>query len=155
MERFFEAGRVGLGWNLGNCWSTGDAQTLADQVVDNIYGYYWFRWWIVMDEMPGDPDVDDNADSIILEYDGIDNDADWTTEMDDNDNGRPDHGEYSGDAGCDEPGEGVDDPYEFVAWNPYFNDVNGNGVRDPGENNYDNPFITIKEVSNNTGVVFE
>ncbi len=77
-ERFFDAGtQPPLNWSLA-------PQILANNILDYLYG---------SDEEAGDVDWDDNADSVILEHDGIDNDA---------------------DGAVDESGEGVDDPYEFV-----------------------------------------
>jgi hypothetical protein len=87
---------------------------------------------------PGEKEVDDDADSILYEYDGIDNDADWKAdEMDYNGNGRPDPGEYDEDKGCDEPDEGVDEPDEFIPWKPY---------PDDSGDTPDKPYITIEEV---------
>ena len=117
-----------------------DALETAQELADNIVTYYRYGF----EEVAGDYGFDDNADSIILEHDGIDNDADWTIAMDDNGNGRPDPGEYSGNAGCDEPGEGVDDPYEFVHWKPY--------TYVDGVTNADTPFITIEEIKQVTKI---
>ncbi|MBU1630640.1 MAG: helix-hairpin-helix domain-containing protein [Candidatus Omnitrophica bacterium] len=91
--------------SLGNEWEA--AQVLADNILIYQYG---------SDGEAGDNNFDDNADSVILGHDGIDNDAD-------------------GDV--DEEDEGLDDPYEFVAWKPY---TYVGGV------NADTPFITVEEI---------
>ncbi len=109
LEKFFYAGSPTQldYWDLGGVTT----QDLASRIVNYRYGSEDGQLVLPLEE-PGKDGEDDNADSIILEHDDIDNNAD---------------GQF------DEEGEGLDDPYEFVAWDQYDNDQ---------------PFITIEEIKN-------
>jgi len=112
LEDFLTVGENDLGWNLGSSNPT----QLAERIVRRRYGS---DNGTDSTKEAGANSADDDSDSIILLYDGIDNDADGDT---------------------DEFGEGVDEPDEFVNWNPY-------------QNGSDTPYVTIEEIKhvNNIG----
>ena len=103
-KNFLDAG----GWNLG----TSNSAQLANNLLAYRYG---------TDGYPGNSG-DDDADSIIVENDGIDN---------------------NGNGQIDEPGEGVNEPDEFVYWKPY---LDSSGI------NSDTPFITREEIQKVNGI---
>ncbi len=93
---------------------TGD----ADKILDARYGD---------SKLPGADTVDDNADSVVLDNDGIDNDGDKFTDYLDLDPG----------------GEGVDDPAEFYISRPY---TDSSGI------SADTPFVTVAEIVSLAGL---
>ena len=133
LKDFFQAGYDQLGWRFGSTPSPQE-QTLATNIVNYRYG---------PDGKPGIKDNlptvsgDDNADSIILEHDGIDNNANGI---------------------IDESGEGVDDPYEFVLWDqygddsPFITDEEIKNVTGIGTTIFDDikPYITVYSSDENT-----
>jgi len=100
--------------NLGQvCSDILSDQSKAADILNIIYG---------TDGCSGIADHDDNADSVILNNDGIDNDGDGT---------------------ADEGDEGVDDSAEFYIARPY---TASSGL------NADTPFVTIGEVVSLAGL---
>lgn len=99
----------GGGWNLhGN-----SSNTLAQNLLAYRYG---------TDGVAG-TSADDDADSIILGSDGIDN---------------------NGNGSIDESGEGVNEPDEFVFWEPYLDLSTGL--------NADTPFLNREEIQKVSGI---
>ena len=107
LKDFLTAG----GWNLGSMPSP-QQQTAANRIVYYRHGSPDDG---ITPKEAGEENEDDDGDSLILRYDGIDNDADGDT---------------------DEIDEGIDEPDEFVSWNPYYY----------GGVNYDTPYMTVEEI---------
>ena len=140
-------------FDINNAW---DIEPTGPYLKRGLTQYRYGCLSYDFDNVPG-TFGDDNADSVILATDGIDNDGDgitdnwvslnnggqWNFSTDDlNDDGEPTWGEPNVNMQYYEPVEGVDDPYEFISWNPYYS----------GSTNFDTPLITTEEIKHVYGI---